>query len=189
MKQRPGSLIAFSLAMLPLAAPAEVASDSYYGLDVRLETQAAESLQLVDLQGEPLIVAMFYGSCAHVCPMIISTIGMVERQLPPAARERMRVLMISLDPLRDTPAVLADLAQRHRVDPGRWRFARSTPADVRLMAAMLKVKYRVLPDGGINHSSPILLLDTAGRESARSEKLGMPDPSFVEAVAAALVAE
>lgn len=181
--------MAVSVVAVPPAAAADATGDSYYALDVVLETQAAESLRLSDLEAEPVVVAMFYGSCKHVCPMIISTIGMVENQLPPAARERMRVLMISLDPERDTPEALAELARRHRVDPERWRFARSAPADVRLIAAMLNVKYRVLPDGGINHTSPILLLDGAGREVIRSEKLGTPDPLFVQAVAEAFEAD
>jgi protein SCO1/2 len=98
----------------------------------------------------------------------------------------MRVLMISLDPERDTPAALADLAERHRVDGTRWRFVRSAPGDVRVVAAMLGVKYRKLPDGAINHSSPILLLDAEGREMGRSEKLGVPDPVFVQQVSMAL---
>lgn len=181
--------IAVSIVAVPSATAAGARGDSYYALDVVLETQAAESLRLSDLEGEPVVVAMFYGSCAHVCPMIISTIGMVENQLPPATRERMRVLMISLDPERDTPEALADLAGRHKVDPERWRFVRSAPADVRLIAAMLNVKYRLLPDGSINHSSQILLLDGAGREVIRSEKLGVPDPVFVQAVADAFAAD
>jgi protein SCO1/2 len=181
--------IAVSMTVAPPTTAGDATVASYYALDVVLETQAAESLSLSDLEGEPTVVAMFYGSCGHVCPMIISTIGMVENQLPPGARDVMRVLMISLDPERDTPEVLAELAKRHRVDPERWQFARSAPDDVRLIASMLNVKYRVLPDGVINHSSPILLLDEGGRELTRTEKLGVPDPLFVQAVAAALAQE
>jgi protein SCO1/2 len=160
--------------------------DSYYQLEVALESQAAESLRLSDMRGAPVVVAMFYGSCGHVCPMIIGTIGMIESRLPPAARERMRVLMISLDPEKDTTEALADLAERQRVNQKRWQFVRSEPGDVRAVAALLGVKYRQLPDGAINHSSPILLLDAEGREIGRSEKLGVPDPTFVQQVAMAL---
>jgi protein SCO1/2 len=174
------------LAMPQKANGADLASDSYYQLDVSLETQAAESLQLSEMQGAPTIVAMFYGSCPHVCPMIISTIRTIEARLSPGERERLRVLMITLDPERDRPAALTELANRHRVDSRRWRFARTAPADVRLVAAVLDIKYRQLPDGEFNHSSPILLLDEEGREISRSEKLGVPDPAFVQKVATAL---
>jgi protein SCO1/2 len=165
---------------------AGLASDSYYELDVLLETQAGDSLRLSEMQGAPTIVAMFYGSCPHVCPMIISTISAIEARLSQEDRGYLQVLMITLDPERDTPAALAELADRHRVDNRRWRFARTAPADVRLVAAVLDIKYRRLPDGGFNHSSPILLLDGDGREISRSEKLGVPDTLFVQQVATAL---
>lgn len=182
--------IALSLVAL-LGAPqkaggAELPDDSYFQLDILLETQAAGSLRLSEMQGGPVIVAMFYGSCPHVCPMIISTISAIEARLSPEAREHLRVLMITFDPERDTPAALAELAERHRVDNRHWRFARTAPADVRLVAAVFGVKYRQLPDGGFSHSSPILLLDGEGREISRSEKLGVPDPVFVQQVATAL---
>ena len=165
---------------------AELPDDSYFQLDLLLETQAAESLRLSEMQGGPVIVAMFYASCPHVCPMTISTIRAIENQLQPEAREHLHILMITLDPERDTAAALAELADRHRVDNRRWRFARTAPSDVRLVAAVLGIKYRQLPDGEFNHSSPILLLDGDGREISRSEKLGVPDPVFVQKVATAL---
>lgn len=182
-----------TLAWLFVAAQAghaaDVASDSYYQLDMLLETQAAETMRLAELEGEPAIVAMFYASCPHVCPMIISTIGAVEAKLPAAERESLQVLMITLDPERDTPEALTRLAERHRVDTGRWRFARPDPGDVRLIAAALDIGFRNLPDGEFNHTSSMLLLDRAGREIARSGKLGVPDPAFVETVAETLRAE
>jgi protein SCO1/2 len=189
---RTGVLSAIAVSVLAIsgapqdAASSELPRDSYYQLDVTLEPHAAGLLRLADLQGSPVIVAMFYASCAHVCPMTISTIKAIEAELAAEDRDRLRVLMVTLDPERDTPAVLAELADRHRVNNDRWRFARTSPEDVRLIAAVLGVKYRELPDGGFNHSSPILLLDTTGRELSRSEKLGLPEAAFVREVAAVI---
>lgn len=182
---------AATLAMLLIAVSAHGASsdelpgDSYYRLDIALETHTGETLRLPDLQGSPVVVAMFYASCPHVCPMTISTIKAMQGRLARGKREKFRVLMVTLDPEHDTPLKLAELADRHRVDNDRWLFARTSPEDVRLVAAVLGVQYRQLPDGGFNHSSSILLLDAGGREVSRSEKLGTPDPAFVREVAAA----
>jgi protein SCO1/2 len=68
------------------------------------------------------------------------------------------------------------------VNDERWRLARTAASDVRPLAAVLGVQYRNLPDGDINHSSAILLLDADGREVARTEKLGVPEPVFVQRV-------
>lgn len=174
-------------AGLPTAVSgAELPADSYYQLDVPLETQAAGRLRFSDMSGAPAIVAMFYASCPHVCPMTISTIRAIEDQLPAKERERLRILMVTFDPDRDTPDALAELADRHHADNARWRFARTVPADIRPVAAVLGIRYRKLPDGSFNHASPIVLLDREGREIARTEKLGRPDPAFVEAVSKAL---
>jgi protein SCO1 len=166
------------------AAETELPLNSYYQLDVALETHKGDYLRLAELQGSPVIVTMFYQSCAHVCPMTISTMKAIEAKLAPEDLLRLRVLMITFDPERDTPTALSELADRHGVDQDRWRFARTKRDDARLIAAVLGVKYRKLPDGGFNHSSPLILLDASGREISRSEKLGLPDMAFVNSVAA-----
>jgi protein SCO1/2 len=177
------------LGLPPSSDGAELPDDSYYQMDVGLETQAGETLKFAEMQGKPVIVAMFYASCPQVCPMTISTIRAIEGQVPPGHRSRVRVLMITLDPERDTPDKLAALADRHRVNDDRWRFARTAPADVRPLAALLGVQYRNLPDGNINHSTLILLLGADGREIARTGKLGVPDPAFVQKLVALLAAD
>jgi protein SCO1/2 len=177
------------LGLPPSSDGAELPDDSYYQLDVVLETQAGETLRFAEMQGKPVIVAMFYASCPQVCPMTIGTIRAIEGQVPPGHRSRLRVLMITLDPERDTPDELAALADGHRVNDERWRFARTAPSDVRPLAAVLGVQYRNLPDGNINHSTLILLLDADGREVARTGKLGVPDPAFVQKLVALVAAD
>jgi protein SCO1/2 len=177
------------LGLPPSSDGAELPDDSYYQLDVVLETQAGETLKFAEMQGKPVIVAMFYASCPQVCPMTISTVRAIESQVLPEHRNRLSVLMITLDPERDTPDELAALAGRHRVDDERWRFARTAPTDVRPLAALLGVQYRNLPDGNINHSTLILLLGADGREIARTGKLGVPAPAFVQKLVALVAAD
>jgi len=71
--------------------------------------------------------------------------------------------MVSLDPARDTPTALNELADKHHVDRARWRFVRPAPADVRTIAALLGVRYRALPGGELAHSALITALDRDGR--------------------------
>lgn len=160
----------------------ELPADSYYQLDVSLETHRGEQAAFASLAGEPVLVSMFYGSCPHVCPMLISTVREIEKQLPTDAREKFKVALISVDPERDDPAVLSSLAKRHGVLNDRWTFARTDEHQTRALAAVLGIKYKALPDGDFNHTTAMILLDAGGREIARSGKLGAPDPAFVEAV-------
>lgn len=185
---------AFTLASLLLMQPAlspalhadELPENSVYRLDAMLETHRDREIPLASLQGQPVIMSMFYGSCPHVCPMLISTIQQVEKQLSPQARGKLRVAMVSIDPKRDTPEHLAAVADQHDVDSDRWLLARTSPAMTRPLAAVLDIKYKALPDGEFNHTSVLVLLGPQGRELARSNKLGSPDPGFVQKVEAAL---
>jgi protein SCO1/2 len=159
--------------------------DSVYQLQAPLEDQAGATTTLDRYRGAPVIVSMFYGSCPHVCPMLISTIQRYERELPEAQRSRLRVLMVSIDPQRDTPAHLTEVAGRHRVDLQRWTLARTDAASVRKLAAVLNVQYRALPDGEFNHSTVITLLDAEGRPLRATSSMLRPDADFGAALRAA----
>lgn len=175
------ALVAALLIVAPARA-AELPGDSVYRLPVALTDQAGKPATLERYRGQPVVISMFYSSCPHVCPMLISTVQRMERELPADRRGRLRVLMVSLDPDRDSPAVLAELASRHHADLARWTFARTDAASVRKLAALLDIQYRQLPDGEFNHATVITLLDADGRIVAHTDSMLRPDPEFLKAL-------
>lgn len=179
------SMAMLALGLASFTAPAE--GQSYYDIDLLLETQQGETRALSSHQGKPVLVSMFYSHCPHVCPMLVNTIQQVERQLTPEQREQLQVLMVTVDPARDSPEVLASMAEDYRIDASRWTLARTAnPADTRMLAALLDIRYRELPDGEFNHTSAMILVDDQGREVARSGRLGKPADDFVAKVARTL---
>lgn len=170
------------------AAPAAAAlpGQSLYHLQVALTDQNGRSVPWASLRGRPQLVSMFYGNCHLMCPLIIENAKAVQKQLPADQRARLDVAMLTLDPARDTPAALAEIAQRHRA-PDDWRFLRPAEGDVRALANLLDVRYRFREDGSINHTSVLVLLDADGRVRARSEVQGMvPDPALMAGIEAVL---
>jgi len=170
------------------AAPAAAAlpGQSLYHLQVALTDQNGRSVPWASLRGRPQLVSMFYGNCHLMCPLIIENAKAVQKQLPADQRARLDVAMLTLDPVRDTPAALAEIAQRHRA-PDDWRFLRPAEGDVRALANLLDVRYRFREDGSINHTSVLVLLDADGRVRARSEVQGMvPDPALMAGIEAVL---
>ena len=130
---------------------------------------------------------MFYTSCRYVCPLIVDSAKGVEHALTPEERERLAILLISLDPARDDTAALKSVADKRRLDPAHWTLARTGQSEVRKLAALLGVRYRALADGEFNHTSALVLLDAEGRKLASSARLGaVPEPEFLAAVRAAL---
>jgi hypothetical protein len=55
------------------------------------------------------------------------------------------MLLISIDPERDTVANLSALGTSRKLDKARWTLARTGAASVRKIAAVLGIQYRKLP--------------------------------------------
>lgn len=167
-----------ALGQFAAAAGPAIPGDSLYRMSAALTDQAGTALALERGRGHPVVISMFYGSCPHVCPLLIASIQRMENDLPERQRNNLRVLLVSLDPDRDTVEKLQQVAQRHHADLSRWTFARTDRRAVRRLAAALNIQYRRLPSGEINHSTVITLLDAQGRPVRATSSLTHPDAEF-----------
>ena len=189
-------VLALVLALLVARGPAAAGAapdapalpaDSIYRLDGTLTDQDGKDFALADGRGRPRVVTMFYASCRFICPLIVDSAKGIDRGLAPAERERLGYLLVSIDPARDDPAALKEVADTRGLPAPRWTLARAETGTVRRLAAVLGVRYRELADGEFNHNAVLVLLDRDGRIAARTETLGAkPDPAFMAAVKAAV---
>ena len=181
-------VVGFAIVIaLPVRAtpPTTPPRDSVYQLSLPITDARGRTQDWRQLRGKPRIVSMFYTSCQYMCPLIVESGKAVERALPAADRAKVGVVLLSLDPAHDTPAVLREMAAKRKVDPAKWTLAAPAPDDVRKVAGLLGVRYRALGNGDFNHTSVLVLLDADGRIVARTEQVGStPDPEFVAAVRA-----
>ncbi len=173
-----------AVAALPtLAADKPLPRDSVYQLPIALVDQDAKRSEWKSRRGKPQVVSMFYTSCRYVCPLIVDSGKAIEKSLTPAQHARLGILLVSMDPARDTPAALKSVADKRKLDLSLWTLASPKPGDVRGIAGLLGIRYRALADGEFNHTSALVLLDADGRVLARTEQVGSkPDPAFVAAV-------
>jgi len=80
----------------PFAKPALVLTDTRgASYDLRKETD-----------GHPTLVYFGYTNCPDVCPLTMSNIAVAKKQLPKAEQDKLRVVFVTTDPQRDTPAEL-----------------------------------------------------------------------------------
>jgi protein SCO1/2 len=167
----------------PANKPAPLPRDSVYQLPLVLTDQAGHAADWRTRRGAPQVVAMFYTSCQYICPLIVDSGKAVDKSLTPQQRARLRILLVSMDPKRDTPAALKNIVDKRQLDTTRWTLASPPQGEVRAVAGVLGVRYRELADGEFNHTSALLLLDADGRILARTEQVGSaPDPEFIAAV-------
>ena len=142
---------------------------SVYDLTATLTGHDGKPTPLDVFRGHPVIITMFYGSCPNACPLLTSDIKRIDRELSPEARDRVRVLMVSFDAPRDTPAKLSQFMSDHGLDAARWKLASAPEDSARELAAVLGIRYRKLDNGEYFHSSSIILLDELGKPIARVE--------------------
>ncbi|MEU0069019.1 SCO family protein [Streptomyces sp. NPDC006332] len=56
--------------------------------------------------GKPTLVYFGYTHCPDVCPLTMNNIAVAKKQLPKAEQDDLRVVFVTTDPARDTPAEL-----------------------------------------------------------------------------------
>ncbi|MEU1051615.1 SCO family protein [Streptomyces sp. NPDC005876] len=56
--------------------------------------------------GKPTLIYFGYTNCPDVCPLTMNNIAVAKKQLPKAEQDDLRVVFVTTDPERDTPAAL-----------------------------------------------------------------------------------
>ncbi|MGH7284392.1 MAG: SCO family protein [Polyangiaceae bacterium] len=141
---------------------------SIYPLGLSFRDQDDRTISLDVFRGHRVIVSSFYASCPSACPLTISRIQSVERELGSVDRADLRVLLVSFDPEHDTPPVLRATAESHHLDAS-WDLTSATESDARTLGAALSIPFTKLPNGGFSHGSSIIVLDEGGRPVARAD--------------------
>ena len=124
-------------------------------------------LRLADLRGKVWVADFMYTSCVEICPL--QSAEMARLQAAFADHPDLRLVSISVDPERDTPAVLSAYADKFQADPERWLFATGEPEAV---ARLAQEGFRLsaasyVAGGGADytfiHSNRFVLVDRQGR--------------------------
>ena len=155
------------------AQPVE-SEHSIYHIDAAWTDHRGETFQLADLQGQPVVVVMFYGNCTQVCPILIRDAHRVYEAVNENLRSEINVLAITFDPKNDTPDVLKKYAIKKELNVPQWHFTTGNPADIRELAMLLGVQYAQKSDGHFSHSNLVTVLDNQGRIAQRLEGLNQP---------------
>lgn len=122
--------------------------------------------------GQVAVVSFVYTHCADGggCPLALATLQQLDRAVAadPELKGRVRLVTVSFDPGRDTPAVMRALRERLR-PAGDWRFR--TAADERAIAPVLAafgqdalplVDARGRASGIVRHLLKVFLVDDRG---------------------------
>jgi len=138
-----GLLVATGMALAALrvaraAEPVDPLPEEVHLLDgpapplTDLVDQRGEPVSLERFHGRPLIVTFAFGHCETVCPLVVEGALEARRQLD-ATGTGTALVVVTLDPWRDTPSRLPSLAERWDLDSD----ARVASGDVAAVEAVL----------------------------------------------------
>ena len=77
-----------------------------------------------ELRGKVVVANFIYTSCRDICPLLSFKMQQLQERLRQEnwLGGQVQLLSFTVDPDRDTPAVLKEYAERHKADPQAWRF-------------------------------------------------------------------
>jgi protein SCO1/2 len=158
-------LVLFSAVIFVVTGrtPSPIAMTSAVGGPFKLVDQNSKPITDADMKGHPFLVFFGFTHCPDVCPTTLFDVSEVFRVLGNDAKD-VRALFITVDPERDTPAVLKDYLSSF--DP---RIVGVTGDDASIAAAekAYRVYAKKVPlDGGsytMDHTAIVYLMNKDGR--------------------------
>ncbi|WP_370651119.1 SCO family protein [Cypionkella sp.] len=143
---------AFDLLPLPLSE-----------MDFTLTDHRGVSVTPQDWLGRPLLAFFGFTFCPDVCPTTLNDISDWLADLGPEA-DRLAVALISVNPERDTPQLLADYVSNF--DPRITGYT-GTPDQLARTAEGFRAKFEKIPTGDgdytMNHTAGVFLFHPDGR--------------------------
>jgi len=161
---------AFALASLAGCGPegpkfkASDITGSSFGRDFALTDHTGKARTLADFRGKAVVMFFGYTQCPDVCPTTLGTLAEAMKALGPEA-DRVQVLFVTVDPERDTQALLAQYVPAF--DP-RFVGLYGDAAATERVAKEFKVIYQKQPGPSpgsytVDHSAGVFVFDPQGR--------------------------
>jgi protein SCO1 len=127
-----------------------------------LTTTEGGRLSLRDLRGKVVAVTFIYATCTDTCPLLTAKMAGMQKRLGPDFGTQVRFVSITVDPERDTPAILAQYARNHGANPAGWAFLTGTPAEIRDVGRRYGIHAQKTERGDVDHTFLTSIVDQRG---------------------------
>ena len=147
--------------MQPPTTPAAL-QKHWHVPDFALTERSGQTVRQADFAGKVWVADFFYTTCPGPCPMMTSRLSDVQKEL--GTEPDLRLVSITIDPEKDTPAVLKLYAEKFQATD-RWFFLTGDKAAIYTLARdgfKLPIAEPAEPGGPIIHSTRLILIDQAG---------------------------
>jgi len=159
-----------------------ISDESIFNLTSNWNTEENKTIQLEELKGKTLVMVMIYTTCKAACPRLVADMRNIEKQIPKDNLNNLQFVLVSIDPLTDTPKRLKAFAIENQMDGEQWTFLQGTESSVREFANVLAVKYKQISPIDFSHSNIISVFDPKGELIHQQEGLGVDNKETVKAI-------
>ncbi len=144
---------------------APVMSQAAVAPDIQLTNSDGSPFRLADQMPPVTLVYFGYTHCPDVCPLTMGNLAAAVRKLPTNVRSEVRVVMVTVDPARDTPEVMGRYVAHF---DSSFIGVSGTPAEVEpVLRAWAVPVEREDPDASgsyfVSHPAGVNVLDATGR--------------------------
>jgi protein SCO1/2 len=121
-----------------------------------LTDQTGSAFSSDRLRGHVWVADFFYTTCTGLCPMMSAHMESLQGQLPP----QVLLVSFSVDPVHDTPPVLAAYADKFHATSGKWFFLTGDPKVQQQVVTGMKMFSGPASDGqAMQHDFRFVLVD------------------------------
>jgi protein SCO1/2 len=162
--------------------PGKYSEKSVYRLSSTWTSDTGKEVTLDSLRGRPVVMALFFTNCEHSCPFIVNDMKSMQSALSAAAKQKVDFALVTIDPERDSVAVLKAFRAKHKLPGEHWTLLRSTPESVKQLAERLGFNYAAGSKTQFAHSIMVTVLNSAGEVAHQQVGIGVDRKSAIEAL-------
>lgn len=158
LERAPGTSAPAAMDLLPVGQPVP---------PISLVDQNGAAFGLDSLHGSAVVTTFTYTTCPlpDMCPLVDKRFAEIQKRLQAKGNDlHVRLLTVSIDPAKDTPAILKAYAQTMGADPAIWTLATGDTGDIDRWASRFGVSVsRAANDpADITHNLRTVIIDRQG---------------------------
>ncbi|CAM3803075.1 hypothetical protein D3C81_575140 [compost metagenome] len=145
------------------------------GIILLPQSRTVPAVEMTDEQGQPVVMdelkgkwsLLFFGYtfCPDICPTTLAQLRQVKSELPKEAVDRLQVVLVSVDPNRDTPAQLKQYLGYFDKD---FRGVTGSLENIQKLANAVSIPFipadTSKPNYTVDHSGNLALLGPDGKQ-------------------------
>lgn len=140
--------------------------------DFKFYDTDSNAVSRASLDSNFYVLSFFFSTCPSICPVMNFHLKVIEDRFK--AFDDFKLVSITVDPEKDTPAILKQYQKERNYDPSKWIFLTGNQEEIYDLAkgVYLNAFEDQTAEGGFLHSTSVVLVDWNGHIRSRRDDNG-----------------